>query len=222
MSARIDLVGQKFGRLTVLERAENAKNGAVHWKCHCECGNVVIVRGDSLRLGITRSCGCLKSELAIKRNTKHGMSKTPEYDTWSHMLQRCNNPKDANYNNYGFRGITVCDKWKKFDGFFEDMGLKPKGLTIERKNNDLGYCKKNCCWATYTKQRRNQRISKRNKTGVNGVWFTKATQKYYVQIQIGAKRINVGGFNVLPDAIIARRAAEQKYWGRIYSKDNYA
>lgn len=160
MSARIDLTGQKFGRLTVLERAENAKNGSAQWKCRCECGNIAIVRSDSLRSGTIRSCGCLRAETMKKIHTKHGMRKTSEYDAWSHILQRCNNPKDAGYNNYGGRGITVCDKWLKFDGFFEDMGFKPKGLTIERKNNDLGYCKENCCWATYTEQNRTEQKSK--------------------------------------------------------------
>ncbi len=128
-----DLTKEKFGRLTVIERVENNKSGSACWECRCNCGNIVVIRGDCLRTGCTQSCGCLNSEIVKKVHTKHGMCGTPEYYTWAHMLQRCNNSKNAGYNNYGFRGITICNKWLKFDGFFEDMGFKPKGLTIERK-----------------------------------------------------------------------------------------
>lgn len=216
----IDLTKEKFGRLTVIERAENAKSGAVRWKCRCDCGKTVTVQRSNLKSGGTKSCGCLQKEISIKVNTKHGMSRTIEYITWDSMLQRCNNPKTIGYKNYGFRGITICDKWLNFDGFFEDMGFKPKGLTLERRNNDLGYCKENCYYATPTEQARNQRVQKRNKTGIPGVCWDKVNRNYRVKIRIENKKmLHIGQFVNLEEAAEARKLAEQKYWGKVYSKE---
>lgn len=214
MSAFIDLTKRKFGRLVVVERAENAKNNRTQWKCRCECGKIVIVWSCHLRSGHTQSCGCLQKEITGRLFTKHGMRKTIEYNTWSLMLRRCNNPKSSAYCDYGGRGITVCKKWLKFVGFFEDMGIKPKGLTLERKNNDLGYCKDNCYWADRTVQSRNQRVRKDNKTGISGVWWDKAEKKYRVNISLGNnKQLYVGRFVELKQATKARKDAELKHWG---------
>lgn len=104
----IDLTGQKFGRLTVLERVDRNKHGKVRWLCKCACGNVAVVLGESLRNGRTKSCGCLKQE---SKTTIHGGYKTRLYHVWRDMKRRCYNPKDKRYNDYGGRGITVCAEW---------------------------------------------------------------------------------------------------------------
>lgn len=213
MPAFIDLTKRKFGRLVVIERARNAKRSCVLWRCRCDCGNIVVIRSTNLRSGNTQSCGCLQKEIVGKIFTKHGMRRAKEYEVWTNMLKRCNNPKSSYYYNYGGRGITVCEKWLKFVGFFEDMGSLPKGLTLERRNNDKGYYKENCYWADYTTQSRNQRIRKDNKTGVRGIWWDKAINKYYVSIGVESKCLYIGRFAKLEQATKARKDAELKYWG---------
>ena len=208
------MIGKVFGRLTVLKEGGRRKNGSIIWKCQCFCGTIINIRGDHLRDGNTKSCGCLHIERIKELFTKHGMSETQTYAVWQHIIQRCNNSKDANYPNYGGRGITVCKRWLKFENFFKDMGENPEGLTIERKNNELGYFKDNCCWDTYTAQRRNQRINSRNKTGINGVHFNKRDKRYCVQIGVNHKIHHIGHFTTLEQATEARQQAEQKYWGK--------
>ena len=151
-------------------------------------------------------------DITIKTYTKHGLYQTPEYHTWEAMIQRCANPKNPGYCNYGKRGITVCKCWLKFENFFADMGIRPKGLTIERQDNNKGYYKKNCKWGTRTEQTINQRIRKDNKTGVKGIWWDKLRKKYRVYIGIKNKVKHIGLFPTIETAKTARLEAEQKYW----------
>ena len=134
-----------------------ARSGDVVWLCKCDCGNEINVPASSLKTGNTKSCGCYRVDIACKRFTKHGMKHTPIYTVWCLMIQRCTDPNATNYKNYGGRGITVCEEWKDFSKFYEDMGDIPPGMTLDRKDNDGNYCKENCRWASYLTQENNKR-----------------------------------------------------------------
>ncbi len=158
-----DLSGRNFGRLKVLGFGCKLSGRKTGWSCLCDCGNKVTVESSKLNSGHTKSCGCLQRERTSTANFRHGHGKlngrpTVEYSTWLGMKKRCYDKNDQAYKNYGGRGITICDRWiHSFQNFFEDMGPKPIGLTIERKNNALGYCKENCVWDTPVVQANNKR-----------------------------------------------------------------
>jgi len=167
MPKALELKDQKFNRLTVLEKISKRTNaGKIRWLCKCDCGNIVKTRGSHLKSGNTKSCGCLNKDLARLKVFKHGHAaigkKTKTYIAWKNMRIRCNNPKDKAYKWYGARDITVCKGWNDFRNFLEDMGEAPKGLTIERTDNDGNYEPNNCKWDTYTQQARNRRNNKLN------------------------------------------------------------
>lgn len=137
---RIDLTGQVFGMLTVVEYRRGKKG---KWICACECGNTAAASARHLKSGATKSCGCFRSIAARARRGEkrpgiaitHGMSKTPEHRTWTQMLNRCRNKKSPSYPRYGGRGISVCKRWEKFENFFADMGHRPEGTTLDRIDN---------------------------------------------------------------------------------------
>lgn len=149
---RKDITAQAFGYLTVLTQEGKDSQGMLLWKCLCHCGTTVITRGTSLRAGVTTSCGCVgKSNLLLPK--KHGMATTPTYLSYRSMLTRCLNPKHKNYLRYGGIGITVCQAWlDSFETFYADMGVRPKGMTLDRKDGTKGYYKDNCRWATKLEQ----------------------------------------------------------------------
>lgn len=155
---RNELTGQVFNRLTVVRFSRVGPGQNVLWLCRCICGVKKEVYAYDLRNGRVRSCGCFSRDNHYKT---HGLSRTPTYSVWATMMQRCANEKDRNYPHYGGRGITVCKRWHKFENFFADMGRKPDGLTIERRDNNKGYRPSNCYWATYTEQARNKRSTVR-------------------------------------------------------------
>ena len=153
----LDLSGRKFGRLTVLGLSHRDKYRNSYWKCLCKCGSVKDYQRSGIVNGTTKSCGCLHSEKLKQRFTTHGKYLSEIYSCWRNMKSRCNNPNHPVYDSYGGRGIKVCKRWEKFDNFYEDMGERPKGLSLERSNNDKGYSLKNCCWATKKEQANNRR-----------------------------------------------------------------
>jgi hypothetical protein len=158
----VDLSGQVFDRLTVLPLYE-VINHRVYWVCICKCGNEHLVSGKQLRQGKTTSCGCKKIERCVLmgRAKRKYIGVERPHCIWRGMLTRCTRKKDAGYENYGGRGISVCDKWKTFEGFWEDMKDNYKnGLTLDRIDNDGNYTKDNCRWATHYEQAQNTRTNR--------------------------------------------------------------
>ena len=156
----VDLTGRVFTRMTVLSMCDERRVGnkkRVQYVCQCECGTVKKCVGEDLVAGHTKSCGCLSREVTGDNFRTHGMRRTTEYKIWSNMKGRCQNPNDDAYDRYGGRGITCCERWEKFENFFEDMGNRPKGTSLDRIENSKGYSKDNCRWATSTEQGRNKR-----------------------------------------------------------------
>ena len=153
-----DLTGQKFGSLTVLHRTTNSPTGAPRWTCKCDCCNVVDVRTDALNRP-NASCGCVSNEIRKVKSTRHGYVCTPFWSIWKGMKSRCNNPKNADYHNYGGRGIRVCDRWEKdIANFVADMkdGYAP-GLQLDRIDVNANYEKENCRWVTPKENSNNKR-----------------------------------------------------------------
>lgn len=170
-AVRIDLTGEQFGRLKVVEYAGTDKEGKSLWKCQCTCGNVKAVRGRHLRCGSIKSCGCLQKELASERikkhptkgNTKHGQSKSRLYQIWTNMKTRCYNKANRAFKWYGAVGITICPEWFKFENFMlwaMSTGYKDD-LTIERIDPFGNYEPNNCTWIPKSEQRKNQRRCKK-------------------------------------------------------------
>ena len=209
----IDLTGEKYGKLTVLERAKNRKK-ATMWKCKCECGELTVVSSGNLRNGNTKSCGCLSRRKSSERATKHGAGYEPWYGQWKAMIRRVTNPKDVSYEHYVLtKKLTidddfVADPW----AFYEEIGEFPgKGYTIDRIDNEKGYIKGNLRWVTQAENNRNKGpyktrtnikkgLYKNNKSGVSGITWDSIRDKWVIQIVRNKKRHFGGRFDDLEEA----------------------
>jgi len=145
------VVGEKFGYWTILALMGDKK------LCQCVCGNQKSLKTQAIKSGKSKSCGCKTRELIGIGGTTHGGTKTSAYHRWDAMLQRCNNPNNNHFRNYGGRGIAVCERWHDFVNFVEDMGQPPPNTSIERIDNSKGYFKENCAWVDRKTQQRNRR-----------------------------------------------------------------
>lgn len=153
-----DLTGQRFGRLTIIGPGERSSQDRFRWGCLCDCGSKVNVHGRYLKTGKTTSCGCFRVDHCRSISIEHGQSRTTEHVIWMDMVARCSRPSHQAYRHYGGRGISVCQRWAdSFESFFADMGPRPEGLTIDRKDNNGNYELGNCRWATMKQQNRNRR-----------------------------------------------------------------
>lgn len=166
-----DLKGQRFGRLTVVDRDYTNRHKGVYWKCRCDCGNISSVLSCALVSGHTKSCGCIVREMSSIPKS-HGLCNTKEHAIWKAMRQRCNNSNASNYKYYGGRGIKVCKEWDDFSNFYEwcnKNGFK-EGLTLDRIDTNGDYCPENCRWADALTQCNNKRNN--HKVKYNGAYLS--------------------------------------------------
>lgn len=188
---KINRIGQKYGKLLVLELSHKEES-VYYWKCKCDCGNECIVDGHAMQSKNTLSCGCIRKNILRKRNFRHGKCDTKAYQIWCGMKTRCYNKNDEFYEYYGGKGIKLSNEWLDFNIFFNDMGNPPKGLSIERKDNNKNYCKENCKWATQKEQannRSNNKIIKYNgKSQTLSQWSNELNIKYSILLD----RLNQG------------------------------
>ena len=218
MPSKIDLTGQRFGRLVVM-RFDHFKRGGInkhknaYWLCRCDCGNTKIISSNSLRSGKTFSCGCYRKEVIHNRLYKGGKSKL--YGVLRLMLRRCNDPNSEYYHNYGGRGIKVCDEWAcgvqgyyNFRKWAEENGYED-GLTIDRIDNDKGYSPDNCQWST----RKYQSNNKRNNTMVTIDGRTQTLAQWCEEFGVPYSRVRIRymvmGWDIM-DALITPRYQKPK------------
>lgn len=161
MSTLLDLTGQNFSGWVVLKRdISPSPRSDARWFCRCICGTLRTVVGIDLRRGVSTSCGCLNRLKTAQRNRDNAnplyATYPKEKKVWESMKQRCTDPKAANFSKYGGKGVKVCKRWNNFANFIKDMGKRPEGWTLERKDNTVGYTPKNCMWAPHWHQIRNR------------------------------------------------------------------
>jgi hypothetical protein len=196
-------IGDKIGRLTLVSL------WPATWQCECRNPQLVRVPVHKVTGGNTRSCGCLRAEKAaeraVLRNTTHGLSHRPGYKRWKLMIARCTDVTSDDWNNYGGRGIKVCERWLRFENFLEDMGDPPEGMTLDRKDNDGNYEPGNCRWATPLEQASNRRDKYTSIIDADGVRALRA--RYDAGEDIKAIAANTGY-----DFRFVRRIVRRKRW----------
>lgn len=214
-----DLTNQRFGKLVVQKRySVNTKSGAPQWICKCDCGQTTIVSGHNLREGKTKSCGCSRKGI----NATHGFTRNnfreKLYSVWEGIHQRCDNPHNKAYHNYGGRGIKMCSEWRESYPRFREWAYQngyAEGLQIDRINNDGNYEPSNCRFVSPTANAQNRRVPKNNTSGYSGIEYRPKQHDYRVVISVGGVHQHVGLYASLEEAVAARKEAELKYWGYI-------
>lgn len=155
MGKLIDLSCKTFGNWVVICRSQDNIGGKPAWVCKCKCGTIAIVRGSDLRLGSSKQC--VKCRPRIHGHTSSKGYKSPEYNSWLSMKNRCTNLNATGYNRYGGRGVKVCKRWiNSFENFLHDMGPRPQGTSLDRINNNGNYTPSNCQWASANRQSYNK------------------------------------------------------------------
>lgn len=194
-----DLTGNRYGRLLVESRSHKDTRGVFYWNCLCDCGKHHVVARNALQSGATKSCGCLNQEMRISNNTTHGLSKTRVYSIWSEMINRTTNPNHQHSEYYFDRGITVDERWRTFENFYNDMGEPEKGQWLERVDNSKGYSKSNCTWTSISRQCSNRR-SLVNKSGRIGVYWQAKKGKWGTSMKVKGVQVAGKEFLVFEDA----------------------
>lgn len=195
-----DMEGLRFERLLVISFSHMCDHGNTYWKCKCDCGEVKTISRAQLIQHKTKSCGCLAKEMRGKVLYKHGHALStvisPTYSSWGRMKKRCLSPSHDKYKYYGGRGIKICKRWHKFENFLADMGNRPKGLTLDRINNNKGYSKTNCKWSNGKEQVRNRRNTYKIK--YNGEIKPVATlaEEHNLDYQLVWNRINIHKWSI--------------------------
>jgi hypothetical protein len=180
--------------MTVLSYAGKGGRARATWLCRCDCGRENVALGERLRRGATTSCGCYKLDIFKDRITRHGMRKHPAYNTWRGMRERCGNPRNKTWLDYGGRGITVCERWRNsFEAFWEDMGPTwADGLSIDRIDANGNYEPLNCRWASRQQQSRNQRSNRLIETPWGVVSVAEAAERSGVSYKVICSRVKKG------------------------------
>lgn len=188
-------IGNRYGRLVVNGQGKIVGRNR-YWMCTCDCGNKKEIAYSSLSKGVSKSCGCLNSELASERRKTHGKTGTSIHNVWASMIQRCSDEQSPAFKNYGGRNISVCDRWMNFENFLSDMGDRPSGLSLERIDNDKGYSPENCRWATAKEQasnRRSNRVYEHNGESLTLMQWSERSGIPYFTIR---NRIDLLGWNI--------------------------
>lgn len=179
-----DLTGKRFGKLVVIGLGDR-QNGRITWNCKCDCGNIHNALSYNLTMGRTKSCGC---------NIVKGLTYSSIRYAYYNMRKRCNNINSKDYPNYGGRGITICQKWKTYKGFLEDMlETYEEGLTLDRKDVNKGYSKDNCRWVTMKVQNNNRRNNHYLNHNGEHITLSEFSEKYELDYGLFKERLNRGG-----------------------------
>lgn len=231
---RKNFIGHRYGRLTILEEAEDIRFPSKSVKrvfvCVCDCGNVLKVRHDAMATGNTNSCGCYKRDQTSLSNTNkkttHGLNDHPLYSTWSDMNRRCYNEKTKHFHNYGGRGIYVCEEWRHSPTEFVRWATEETDwhegcdLTLDRIDVNGNYEPSNCRFADKTTQALNRRVGKNNTSGFRGVHWRQG--KWSAVITYRNKRYELGLYTRIEYAAEARQLKELELFGELLPETEIA